>query len=235
MNAVLTPAHLLKALLHKDSGLQGLLKQLDQDVYYLEEWADVRIEGVPKSPSPKEAPTADAQLEEVMSEADNIRLKLGKDAIEAVDLLAAVSTPGVGFSFDQLKSYPLKREQLLQQATESAEMRNVLGKPAANGGGKPGPSGTHSLLKYCVDKTLRAREGKSDAVIGRDKEVRMMAEILCRRSKPNVLIAGEPGVGKSALVEGFTQAILDGKVPQQLLNARIFELDTGTLIAGRLL
>jgi ATP-dependent Clp protease ATP-binding subunit ClpB len=233
MNAVLTPAHLLKALLHKDSGLQGLLKQLDQDVYYLEEWADVRIEGVPKSPSPKEAPTGDAQLEEVMSEADNIRLKLGKDAIEAVDLLAAVSTPGVGFSFDQLKSYPLKREQLLQQATESAEMRNVLGKPGVNGGGKTaGPSSTHSLLKYCIDKTLRAREGKSDAVIGRDKEVRMMAEILCRRSKPNVLIAGEPGVGKSALVEGFTQAILDGKVPQQLLNARIFELDTGTLIAG---
>ena len=234
MNAVLTPAHLLKALLHKDAGLQGLLKQLDQDIYYLEEWADVRIESVPKSPTPKESPTGDNLLEEVMNEADNIRLKLGKDTIASVHLLAAVSTPGVGFTYEQLKTYPLKRDQLLQQLTESDDLRSTIG-AAGNGASANAQSagqGNHALLKYCVDKNLRAREGKSDTVVGRDKEIRMMAEILCRRSKPNVLIAGEPGVGKSALVEGFTQAVLDGKVPAQLQSARIFELDTGTLIAG---
>jgi ATP-dependent Clp protease ATP-binding subunit ClpB len=233
MNAVLAPAHLLKALLHKDAGLLDQLRQLDQDVYYLEEWADVRIESVTKSSSPKEMVPGDVLLEEVMNEAENIRLKLGKEAIAPLHLLAAISTPGVGFTYEQLKTYPLKRDQLLQAVAEKDEIRSVIG-----AGGNGTPSGRqeqpsqHALLKYCVDKTLRAREGKTDIVVGRDKEIRMMAEILCRRSKPNVLIAGDPGVGKSALVDGFAQAILARKVPESLFNARIFELDTGSLIAG---
>ncbi|HLZ88258.1 MAG TPA: Clp protease N-terminal domain-containing protein, partial [Puia sp.] len=168
MNAVLSPAHLLKALLHKDAGLQGRLKQLDQDIYYLEEWADVRIESVPKSPTPKESPAGDALLEEVFSEADNIRLKLSKDTISPLHLLAAISTPGVGFTYDQLKTYPLKRDQLLQQATESEDLRATIG-AANNGAGaakQAANTGNHALLKYCVDKNLRAREGKSDTVIG---------------------------------------------------------------------
>ena len=76
MNAVLTPSHLLKALMHKDAGLQDLLKKWDKDIYYIEEWAEVRIESIPKSPSPKDTVSGDAALEEVMNEADNIRLKL---------------------------------------------------------------------------------------------------------------------------------------------------------------
>src|SRR5450432_869318 len=231
MNGILSPAHLLKALLHKDAGLQGLLKQLDKDIYYLEEWADVRIESLPKSSSPKDQVAGDAMMEEVMNEADNIRVKMSKDTIEPVHILAAVSTPGVGFNYDQLKSFPLRRDELIQNVTETEEIQSVLGKagvPAKDSKDKT----AHALLKFCIDKSLVAKEGKIDAIIGRDKETRMMAEILCRRSKPNVLIVGEPGVGKSALVDGFTMAILEQKVPQLLSNARIFELDTGSLIAG---
>ncbi len=233
MNTLLTPSHLLKALMHKEAGLQDLLKQLDKDIYYIEEWAEVRIESIPKSPSPKETLSGDAALEEVMNEADNIRLKMGKDAIGPLHLLAAISTPGVGFTYEQLKTLPLRRDELIQTVAETEELQSVLGKSpvaAKNQNGKP--VGQHALLKYCVDKTLQAKEGKSDNVVGRDKEIRMMAEILSRRSKPNVLVAGEAGVGKSALVEGFAQAILQQKVPQFLYTARIFELDTGALIAG---
>src|SRR5208283_2649135 len=77
-----------------------------------------------------------------------------------------------------------------------------------------------------------AREGKVDPIIGRDKEVRMIAETLGRRSKPNVIITGEPGVGKTALVDGFALNIVNGLVPDNLKNAVIFELDFGSLIAG---
>jgi len=230
MNAEFNSAHLLKALMHKDAGLQPLLKSLDQDIYYVEEWADVRIESLPKSTSFKDLVTGDTSIEEVMNEADNIRLKMLKDEIAPEYILAAISTPGVGFTYEQLKTLPLSRDQLIQSATETADIQSAIAKPGATNGQKP--SANHALLKYCVDKTLLAKEGKADAIVGRDKETRMMAEILCRRSKPNVLIAGEPGVGKSALVDGFAAAIIQQKVPRNLHNARIFELDTGALIAG---
>jgi ATP-dependent Clp protease ATP-binding subunit ClpB len=233
MNTVFTPAHLLKALMHKEAGLQDLLKRLDRDIYYLEEWAEVRIESVPKSPVMRDLVTGDSLLEEVMNEADNIRLKMGKDSIEPLHLLAAVSTPGVGFTYDQARTLTLRRDELIQAVTETEEMKSILGPSSAAANHSPAAKGTQAaLLKYCADKTLLAKEGKMDVVVGRDKEIRMMAEILCRRSKPNVLIVGDPGVGKSALVDGFALAIVEQKVPAHLASARIFELNTGALIAG---
>ena len=233
MNPEFGPAHLLKALLHKDAGLQGILKSLDKDVYYIEEWADVRIESVKKSSSLKDPVPGDNMIGEVMNEADNVRLKFLKDAIAPEHLLAAVCTPGVGFSFEQLKTLPLQRTELLASLADTDELQSVLGsKNQASNGEKTKPAAQHALLKFCIDKTLQAKEGKLDAIIGRDKEIRMMSEILCRRSKPNVLILGEPGVGKSSLVDAFALAILNQQVPQHLYNARIFELDSGALIAG---
>ena len=227
LSGVFTPAHLLKALLHKESGLHDLLKSLDKDIYYLEEWADVRIEAVPKSAHQREPVSGDVLLEEVMNEADNIRLRLLKDEILPLHLLAAISTPGVGFTYDQLKTFPLRRDELLQAVAATEEIQSVLGLPGRTDG-----RGNGALLKYCLDKTLEAREGKMDGVVGRDREIRMMAEILCRRSKPNVLITGDPGVGKSALVDGFAMAIAAGKIPQYLAGASLFELNTGALVAG---
>jgi ATP-dependent Clp protease ATP-binding subunit ClpB len=232
MNAGFAPAHLLKALLHKEAGLQGLLKKLDKDIYFLEEWSEVRIEAVAKSTSFPDTIAGDAMVEEVLNEADNIRLKLLKDTIEPLHLLAAISTPGVGFTYEQLKTFPLRRDELIQAVAETDEIQSALGKAAPSHNGQKEKSGQHALLKYCIDKTLLAKEGKIDVIVGRDKETRMMAEILCRRSKPNVLIVGEPGVGKTALVDGFSLAILQQRVPSHLKDARIFELDTGALIAG---
>ncbi|HEX7869233.1 MAG TPA: ATP-dependent Clp protease ATP-binding subunit, partial [Chryseobacterium sp.] len=89
-----------------------------------------------------------------------------------------------------------------------------------------------SIKAYCVDRTAQARNGDLENIIGRDKELRMLVEILCRRSKPNVIIIGEPGVGKTALVEGFATEIIKGNVPEMLKNATLLELDTGALLAG---
>ena len=220
LNGVFTPAHLLKALLHKEAGLHGLLNDLDKDIYYLEEWAEVRIESVPKATHLREPIAWDSLVEEVMNEADNIRMQLMEDEILPQHLLAAVSTPGVGFTYDQMKTFPLRRDELIRKDSVAVKVKPDVQRE------------TTVLSTYCIDKTLQAREGKLDMVVGRDAEIRMMAEILCRRSKPNVLIAGEPGVGKSALVDGFTMAVVEGKVPQHLSGARIFELNTGALVAG---
>jgi ATP-dependent Clp protease ATP-binding subunit ClpB len=233
LNPVFSAAHLLKALLHKDANLQEVLKTLDKDIYYLEEWAEVRIESLKKASSSSESIPADNMVEEVMNEADNVRLKLSKELIEPVHILAAIATPGVGFTFEQLKTFPLRREELLDTITVTEEIQSAFIKtsPSKNGD-KTKPAAQHALIKYCIDKSLLARQGKMDAIIGRDKEIRMMAEVLGRRSKPNVLIIGEPGVGKSSLVDAFALAVIQQKVPQHLYTAQIFELDTGALIAG---
>ncbi|MFT4023900.1 MAG: ATP-dependent Clp protease ATP-binding subunit [Flavihumibacter sp.] len=224
-------SHLLKGLLHKNAGLENFLWQHDFDVYFLNEWADVRLESMPKAAAPKSRLDPADHLSLVFDEADMVRLKLGEEAITAFHLLVALSTPGVAFSFDQLKTFPLQRESLLALLRERAGV----------GGQQPGAIAQQvtdnkdrqqALDTYCTNKTLLAQAGELDPVVGREKETRMMAEILSRRSKPNVLIVGEPGVGKSALIDGLALAIVAEQVPGFLRGAAIFELNTGSLLAG---
>jgi ATP-dependent Clp protease ATP-binding subunit ClpA len=231
-NPTFSGAHLLRAVLHKDAGLMQLLMNLGKDIYFLEEWADVRIESYPKGKA-EDPIRADDTIISVMEEADIIRLKMGKSSIDPVCVLAALSIPGLAFTYDQLKTFPIKQEELVQAGAEQNQLAQVLSPGAASGSvGEGAPSSAGALLKYCIDKTEKALSGKIDAIIGRDREVRMVAEILGRRSKPNVIIIGEPGVGKTALVDGFALQIAEGKVPGTLRNARIFELDFGALVAG---
>src|SRR5581483_2702331 len=188
MHPHIAPPHLLKALLHKDAGLQPLLKQLDKDIFYMEEWADVRMETLPKATRLADTLTADEPVKAVMEEADTIRVITGQDELEALHVLAALSTPGVGFSYEQLKTFPVQRQELLQQSVSDNDIGKATG-ISSNGVTKNNTQ--NALLKYCTHKNNRAREGKLDPITGRDKEIRAMAEILGRRSKPNVLIVGE--------------------------------------------
>src|SRR5882762_4407304 len=126
MHAAFSAPHLLKALLHKDLGLEQRLWQLDYDVYYIEEWADVRMESCRKSSIPREAPAGDDDIAGILEEADNIRLQLNEEEVAPMHLLIAVSTPGVGFSFEQLKTWPLQRETLMQMQEEDVSVKQLL-------------------------------------------------------------------------------------------------------------
>jgi ATP-dependent Clp protease ATP-binding subunit ClpA len=232
MNENVTPAHLLKALLHKEIGLRDFLESIGKDVYYMDEWADVRIESSPKAGKGKDQPIADEQTQAVLFEADNFRLKLSKDMIDPVCVLASLSTPGVGFSYDQLKTFPVTQKEILDALVNKSDLENILGTTSEEKKKGSPEKKQNALLKFCTDKTDLARQGKLDPVVGRDRELLMIAEILGRRSKPNVMIIGDPGVGKTALVNGFTKNIIDQKVPATLKDAKIFELDFGSLIAG---
>jgi ATP-dependent Clp protease ATP-binding subunit ClpB len=229
------PAHLLMGLLHNDVGLASELVMAGKDVPYLREWAEVRLEESPKSVKVSESPLPDSQAASCLELAELIALQLNTDT-DPLCTLAAVLKPGVGFSADQLKSLPITQKEVL------AMNRQTPGSQSENGTSDEGKSvpktagtaktGSSNLEKYTTDKTQRAADGKTDSVIGRDREIRQMAEILGRRSKPNVILTGEPGVGKSALVEGFAKLISEKKVPQLLQNASLLELDTGALVAG---
>ncbi len=227
-------AHLLKALMHRDIGLLKYLESIDQDPYYIEEWAEVRLESLPKTSKIPETPKEDSTIEAVFYEADNIKLKIGAENIDEHCVLIALCTPGVGFSFEQLKTLPITPAEIIDNLasnTNSAVPSN--GSSTNNKTTNNGNAGTSSVLKkYCVDKTTSAKNDELEKISGRDSEIKMITEILGRRSKPNVLVLGDPGVGKTVLLNGLTYATLNESIPDHLKNACVFELDFINLVSG---
>lgn len=234
-NEKIGSSHLLKALMHKSVGLQAFLKSISKDVNYISEWADVRIDEYPKTAKVPEIPYADDQLTSVFEEAENIRLKLSLDLTDPICVLAALVKPNYGYTMDQLKSLPLREKEILETYINTNNIGKALSstkETSSNNQTSFNEGLNGALLTYCIDKNDRIKQGKSDPVVGRDKEILMMIEILGRRSKPNVLLIGEPGVGKSALLDGLVYKILSGQVPSLLKSSIVFELDLGSLLAG---
>ncbi|SDH92838.1 ATP-dependent Clp protease ATP-binding subunit [Mucilaginibacter sp. P25] len=226
------PAHLLKGLMHQEVGLKNLLQSIGKDTAYISDWAEVRIEDYSAALTVPDEMLGNDQVKQVFEEADNVRIKLGQDLITPVCVLIALIKPNVGFDANQLKSFPVKERELLDIYLSNEDVNHAVNPSAQATNGSDAPKQTTALLKYCVDRTSLAKQGKVDPIIGRERETRMVMEILSRRTKPNVMITGDAGVGKTALVDGFALSIVNGQVPASLKNVQLFELDLGSLIAG---
>lgn len=233
-NATYGAPHILRALMHNDVGLKDFLVNLEKDPSYVYEWAEVRIEDYPKSGKLEDQPEKDASVDDILNVADDIRLKLGLDEITAVCLLAAITKANVAYTAQELKSLPLREHEILNFYLKSDANSTEKSEDAVlNGFSNPQKSSQLTALNtYGKDLIKEARSGKNEPVIGRDKELRMLIEILCRRTKPNVIIVGEPGVGKSALISGFASELASGNIPALLKDAALIELNSGSLFAG---
>jgi ATP-dependent Clp protease ATP-binding subunit ClpA len=220
--------HLLLALLHNETGIASQLVSLGKDIHYLRDWAEVRLDDLPKTAAVPEAPSGDAKVQALMEVADLTRLYLTREQTDAWCVLAALVKPGVAFTAEQLKSLPLTHKEIMEGTVKASELQAALS-PTDNGKPATAPS---PVYKFCTDKTTEAAAGQLDPVFGRERELRTIAEILIRRTKPNVLITGEPGVGKTTLVNALAQQITENRVPAFLRDTRIIELDTGALVAG---
>lgn len=226
--------HLLKALLHKDLPLLKFLESKGVDVYYIEEWAEIRIEEYPRSSRVTEEPDADEDTGPLFAEAEHLQTRLGYAALEPQCLFIALATPGVAFAYEQLKTFPVSSAQVIQWYESGNKTPKAAGKAKTANGFSPNlpPPGTDAIEKYCIDKLAQAATGELHEVIGRDKEIRQICEIISRKSKSNVIITGEAGVGKTALLNGFALAVANGHVPVHLRNISIYEIDNGALLAG---
>ena len=225
------PAHLFKAVLHKEIGLVHFIEsELDKDYFYLQDWADVQMQLAPRAVRPMRDLEYSPEAQAVIDEAENYQVKFDLEECTDVCVLAALVTPGVGFTFDQLKTLPLTPSDISAKMGGGANVESpymegaeLAKRTPAAGGGKG------SLAKYCVDKTAIARAGNLDNVIGFEKEISVIYEILGRKTKANLLITGEAGVGKTSLVNGFVRELAADHVPGFLSGAVAYELDTAAL------
>ncbi|MCE7070795.1 ATP-dependent Clp protease ATP-binding subunit [Dyadobacter sp. CY327] len=239
-HATFSPSHLLVGLLHNDVGIGSTLVAWGTDIQFIRDWAEYKIEKYPKSARAVDEPAGDEKVMKTMEVADVIRLKLGEQEVSPFAVLIALTRPEVAFNKNELKAFPLTESFLLTktledvQSMDSGNDAGLLPTGSAQAATIAPPSNPQAkaIAKFCIDKIAMAKAGKLDPIVGREKETRMMVETLGRRTKPNVIIVGEPGVGKTALVEGLTHLIINGNVPGHLLNSHLFQLDMGSLIAG---
>ena len=223
------PAHLFKAVLHKEVGLVSFVEtQLDKDYFYLQDWADVQMELSPRATRPKRDLDLSAESVAVMEEAENYKLKYGLEETDAVCVLAALVTPGVGFTFDQLKTLPLTAAEISERMGAGAEAAQPCFEPAP-GAVKRSDAGLFE--KYGLDLVKQVREGKIGVIVGFDEELQTVFETLGRKTKSNLLITGEAGVGKTALIQAFATHLANDEVPEFLKGASAYELDLVSLAA----
>lgn len=224
------PAHLFKAILHKEIGLVNFLeKEMNKDYYYLQDWADVQMQLAPRAARPMRDLEYSDESVNVLEEAENYKVKFNLDECTDVCVLASLVTPGVGFPFDVLKTLPLTPSEISEKMGGGANVEAPYMEGAELTKKAPGATGKGNLGKYCTDLTAVARAGNIDEIIGFENEMSVIFEILGRKTKANLLITGESGVGKTSLLNGFVKQLAAGNVPGFLSNALAYELDTAAL------
>ncbi|MCW2762696.1 MAG: clpB, partial [Marmoricola sp.] len=224
-NPQVEPVHLAVALLRQEQGITpSLLAKTGADVAGLSRALDQAMWNLPKaSGSTVQTPSAAAALTRVLAKSLDLIGEMDDDYVATEHLLLALAV--VDTSVRKLLAEAGVQESNLREAIMAVRGNRRVTSPEAE-------ATYEALEKYAVDLTARAEEGKLDPVIGRDSEIRRVVQVLSRRTKNNPVLIGEPGVGKTAVVEGLAQRIVAGDVADSLKGKQLVSLDLSALVAG---
>lgn len=223
-NAEITSEHLLLALLSQKEGLlPPLFERLGVPSQLVVNKLTELVEKLPKAYGASAQRSLSAQLGNQLYAAEKIAADFKDQYLSAEHVLLAILEDGSAAG-KALKSLGVSKDSVMQA------LQTIRGNQSIQS--EDPESRYQALEKYCKDMTALARQGKLDPVIGRDEEIRRLMQVLSRRTKNNPVLIGEPGVGKTAIVEGLAQRIASGDTPESLKNKRILSLDVGALVAG---
>ena len=235
-HAHLTTEHVLLAIAHDPVGrriLHGSGVDVDQLIKGLTVYVEEQIDRVPDGS--RKAPQQTIGFRRLLQSAVLHVQSAGKNEADVGDVLAALMQQPKSFAAEALASQGITRLDVLNYISHGVSKRpeNLPAGPAPAGDGDEGSAAPSDPLEsFAPSLSERARQGLLDPLIGREKEVRRVLEILCRRRKNNPVLVGDPGVGKTAIVDGLAQALLKDDAPEFLKGAEIFALDTGAMLAG---
>ncbi|HKT14655.1 MAG TPA: Clp protease N-terminal domain-containing protein, partial [Allosphingosinicella sp.] len=223
----IAPEHLLKALLEDEQGMAaGLIARAGGSAEAAVREVDEALAKIPavSGSGANAAPGLDADLLRVLDQAEQIAQKAGDSYVTVERMLVALALAKTSAAGKALADAGVKAEAL------NAAINELRGGRSADTASAE--DRYDALKKFARDLTDAARDGKLDPVIGRDEEIRRTVQILARRTKNNPVLIGDPGVGKTAIVEGLALRIANGDVPDSLKDRRLLALDMGALIAG---
>ncbi len=228
--------HLLVAVVrHEGSGVESILNQLGKSPKFIESVTEDYLKEQSGRATPRDSLSIGPAVQEVLTQALEEKTKLYDPLVEPEHIFIAIFDPKSKLSPYLRDKIDLTKEAIYRAIADSKSVEEIAaGRPSVEAGetlGEPKKE-VAGTLRYCVDLTNQAAAGEFDPMIGREKELQQMIQILLRRRKNSPVLVGGAGVGKSAIVEGFAQAVVEDTVPKALSGVKVMQVDMGSLVAG---